>query len=170
MGKFKSMVDIPKRLAQFRRKYNFLDDVEISYYPEPEALLSTGEGKAVIPLVAIVEGRVRILMSDLLTNFLCHFKVCPDQCTPNVFRIISSVDTFNKRLRLSLSKHDINYVYSFQDSKTSRYYFKIRHGEVRLISDLPNSDREIEGDYLIVSGNWYPNGIHCPTSEGTGSG
>ena len=29
----------------------------------------------VIPLVAIVEGRVSIPMSDLLTNFLRHFKV-----------------------------------------------------------------------------------------------
>ena len=95
-------------------------------------------------------------MSDLLTNFLCHFKVCLDQCIPNVFRIVSSVDTLNKRLGLELTEHDINYVYSFHDSKTSGYYFKIQHGEVRLISGLLDSDKEIEGDYLIISGNWYP--------------
>ena len=77
-------------------------------------------------------------MNDLLTNFLRHFKVCTDQCTPNVFRIISSVDTLNKRLELNLTEHDINYVYSFQDNKTSGYYFKIWHEEVRLISSLPN--------------------------------
>ena len=115
MGKFRSMVDTPERLAEFRRKYNFPDDVEVSYCLKSKAILLKGEDRAVIPLVAIVEGRVRIPMSDLLTNFLRHFKVCLDQCIANVFRIISSVDILNKRLKLNLTEHDINYVYSFQD-------------------------------------------------------
>ena len=72
----------------------------------------------VIPLVAIVEGGVRIPMSDLLPNFLCHFKVCPNQCTPNVFRIVSRIETLNKRLELKLTEHNINFIYSFQDGKT----------------------------------------------------
>ena len=95
MGKFKPIVDTHERLAEFRRKYNFLDDVKVSYCPKSEVILSRGEGKVVIPLVAIVKGGVRIPMSDLLTNFLHRFKVYPDQCTPNVFRIVSSVDVFN---------------------------------------------------------------------------
>ena len=125
MGKFKSMVDTLERLAEFRRKYNFPDDVEVSYCLESEAILSRGEGRVVIPLVSIVKGGVRIPMSDLLTNLLCHFKVCPNQCTPNVFRIVSSGDTLNKRLELKLTEHNINFIYSFQDSKTSEFYFKI---------------------------------------------
>ena len=56
-------------------------------------------------------------------------------------------------LELKLTEHDINYIYSFQDTKTSGYYFKIWHREVRLISGLPDSDKETEGDYLIVSRN-----------------
>ena len=40
MGKFKSMVDTPERLAKFRTKYNFPDDVEVSYCLESEAILS----------------------------------------------------------------------------------------------------------------------------------
>ena len=78
------MVDTPESLREFRRKYNFLEDVEVRYCPETEAILFRGEGRVVIPLVAIVKGEVRIPMSDLLTNFLHYFKVCPDQCTPNV--------------------------------------------------------------------------------------
>jgi len=39
MGKFKSMVDTLERLAQFTRKYNFPDDVEVSYCPKAEAIL-----------------------------------------------------------------------------------------------------------------------------------
>ena len=79
MRKFKSMVDTPKSLREFRRKYNFLEDVEVRYCSESEAILSRGEGRVVIPLVVIVEGGVRIPMCDLLANFLCNFKVCPNQ-------------------------------------------------------------------------------------------
>jgi len=39
-------------------------------------------------------------MSDLLVRFLRHFKLCPDQYAPNVFRIVSCVDQLNKRLGL----------------------------------------------------------------------
>ena len=147
------MVDTPENLGEFRRKYNFLDDVEVRYCSKSEVILSRREGRVIIPLIAIVEGGVRIPMSDLLTNFLHHFKVCPDQCTPNIFRIVSSIDILNKRLKLKLTEHDINYIYSFQYSKTSGFYFKIHHGEVKLISSLPDSDKETEGDNLIVSGN-----------------
>ena len=170
MGKFKPMVDTHESLRKFRRKYNFPEDVEVRYCPKSETILSKGEGRVVIPLVAIVEGGFRIPMSDLLTNFLRHFKVCPDQCTPNVFRIVNSVDTLNKKLGLKLTEHDINYIYSFQDSKTSKFYFNIWHGEVRLISSLIDFDKEIEGDYLVVSGNWYPSEIHYPTSAGKAGG
>lgn len=116
MGKFRPMVYTSKSLREFRRNYNFPEDVEVRYCLKFEAILSRGEGRVVIPLVAIVEGGVRIPMSDLLTNFLCHFKVCPDQCTFNVFRIVSSVDTLNKKLGLKLTEHDINYIFSSQDS------------------------------------------------------
>ena len=53
MKKFKSVVGTSKRLAEFRRKYDLPDDVEVSYYPESKAILSRGEGRVVIPLVAI---------------------------------------------------------------------------------------------------------------------
>ena len=109
-------------------------------------------------------------MSDFLTNFLRHFKVCPDQCTFNAFRVVSSIDKLNERLCLKLTEHDINYIYSFQESKTLRFYFKIRHGEVRLILGFPDSNKETVGDYLIISGNWYPNGICCPTTAGRAGG
>lgn len=62
------------------------------------------------------------------------------------------------------------YIYSFQDSKTLGFYFKIQHMEVRLISGLPDSNKETEEDYLVISGNWYPSGIHCATVMGKADG
>lgn len=149
MGKFKSMVDTPERLVEFKRPYEIPEDVEVSYCPESEVEFSRGEGRVIIPLVAFVKGEVRIPMNRLLTNFLRHFKVFPDQCTPNVFRVVSNVNELNQRLGLNLIEHDINYVYSFQDSKTSRFYyktsgfyFKTRHREVRLTLGLSDSVKE----------------------------
>ena len=91
-------------------------------------------------------------MSKLLTNFLRHFKICPDQCTPNIFRVVSSVAELSRRLRLNLTEHDINWIKNCQDSATLGFYFKCVHGEVRLISCLLNFDKEIEGDFLIITG------------------
>lgn len=149
MGKFKSMVDTPERLVEFKRPYEIPEDVEVSYCPESEVEFSRGEGRVIIPLVAFVKGEVRIPMSRLLTNFLRHFKVFSDQCTPNMFRVVSNVNELNQRLGLNLIEHDINYVYSFQDSKTSRFYyktsgfyFKTRHREVRLTLGLSDSVKE----------------------------
>ena len=75
-----------------------------------------------------------------------------------------------KNLRLKLVEHDITYIYSFQDNKTSGFYLKIWHREGRLILGLLNFDKETEGDYLIISGNWYSNGIHCTISTGKAGG
>lgn len=45
MAKFKPMVDTPERLAKFRRKYNFPEDVDVSYCSESKAILSRGKAK-----------------------------------------------------------------------------------------------------------------------------
>lgn len=87
-----------------------------------------GEGIVVITLEAFVERGNRILMSKLLTNFLRHFKLCPDQCTPNIFRVVSSIAELNGRLSLNLIGDDINFVCSFQDSKILGFYFKTWEG------------------------------------------
>lgn len=141
---FRSMVDTLEGLVEFRRLYEIPNNVGASYCPESKVDFQRGEGRVVIPLVAFVGG-VRIPISDLSRNFFRNFKVCLDQCTPNIFRVISCVVKLKKRLNLSLIEHDINFVYSFQDSRTSGFYLKTQHGEVRLISCLPNSNKKTGG-------------------------
>ena len=50
----------------------------VSYYPKSKVDFVEGEGKVVIPLVVFVKGEVKIPISNLLTNFLRHFNICPD--------------------------------------------------------------------------------------------
>lgn len=144
IGKFRSMVDALESLVKFRRLYEIPNNVGVSYCLESKVGFRRGEGRVVIPLVAFAR-RVRIPMSDLLRNFLRRFKVCSDQCTSNMFRLISFIVELNRRLSLSLIEHDINFVYSFQDNRTSGFYLKTQHREVRLISCLPDSNKEMKG-------------------------
>ena len=60
-----------------------------------------------------------------LPIFYSILKFAPTSVPLNVFRVVNSVDTLNKMLGLKLTEHDINYIYSFQDSKTFEFYFKI---------------------------------------------
>ena len=44
------------------------------------------------------------------------------------------------------------------------FYLKSRSPVVKLISCLPKSNKGMEDDYLIASGEWH-DGLHCPTQE-----
>ena len=60
----------------------------------------------------------------------------------------------NERLRLKLTKHDINYMYNCQilsksDSSKSDWYLNAQNGPIRLISYLPNLNKPTEGGYDV---------------------
>lgn len=117
-------------------------------------------------MIAFVEGRMRILMGKVTRDFLCLFRLCPTQCALNLFRILGSVDALNDKMGVSLTHHDANWVYSCQDSKETGYYFKIRVPAVRLISCLPETNKGMDEDFLIVLGEWH-DGLHRLTKDGT---
>ena len=75
------------------------------------------------------------------------------------------MDALNEKMGVNLTHHDVNSVYNCQHLKSMGYYLKTRALEVRLISYLPESNKGMDQDFLIVSDEWY-NGLHCPTREG----
>ena len=58
----------------------------------------------------------------------------------------------------NLTWHDMNWVYNYQTS----YYFRCRVPTIRLISYIPDSNKGMDEDFLIVFGEWH-DGLHCPT-------
>ena len=88
---------------------------------------------------------------------------------PNMFRILKSVDTLNEKMGLGLTHHDVNWIYNLYHLKEQRYYLKSRYAEIRLIHYLPNSNKGLNKDFLIVSREWY-DGLPCSTREGTPGG
>ena len=54
---------------------------------------------------------------------------------------------------VKLFHHDANWLYSCQNSKETGYYLKTKVPVVRLISCLPETNKGMDEDYLIVSGD-----------------
>ena len=117
-------------------------------------------GRVVIPMIAFIEGDLRIPMGRVTRDFLIAHKLCPIQCATNIFRILGSVDALNEKMGVNLTHHDINWVYNSQHLKGQGYYLKARVLKVRLISCLLDINKGMDKDFLIVLGEWH-DGLHC---------
>ena len=115
--------------------------------------------------MAVLDGRVRFPVDLLLVSTLRYYGLCPNQLPPNFYRVISCVNRLNHTFDLQLDHHDINHMYSLCENKTSNYYLKTRDSRVRLISCLPNSNRNSAGEFVRVHGNWFVKEIPCPLSQ-----
>ena len=167
MGRFASLVDSNEKIEQFKVKYKIPSDVFIRYSNEEEYYTKRETGEVVIPMIAFIEGGMKIPMGTVTRDYLRAFRLAPTQCAPNVFRILGSIDALNEKMNLGLTHHDVNWVYNLHYlSKKEEYYLKSRYPQVRLIQCLPESNKGLKDDFLIVSGNWH-DGLPCPTREGT---
>jgi len=72
-------------------------------------------------------------------------------------------------MEVNLTHHDVNWVYNCQYLKDIGYYLKTKVPSVRLILCLPKSNKGLDQDFLIVSGEWH-DGLHYPTLDGKPSG
>ena len=159
------LLDTPGSLAIFRQKFDIPGDVEVAYYHKSEITLHKGQGTAFFPLMAVLEGGVRFLVDLLVVSTFRYYGLCPDQLPPIFYRVVSCVNRLNHTFDLQLDHHDINHMYSLCGNKSSNYYLKTRDNQVRLISYLPNSNRNLTGEFVRVRGNWCAGEIPCPLSR-----
>ena len=108
-------------------------------------------------------------MGKVTRDFLINFRLSPTQCSPNLFRVLNSVDMINQKMGTNLTWHEVNWSYNSQKGKKTSYYFKCRVPYFRLISCIPKSNKGMEEDWLIISGEWH-DGLHCPTQDREPSG
>ena len=120
-------------------------------------------------MIAFIEERMTIPMSTVTRDYLKAHRLAPTQCTPNMFRILGCVDALNERMGLNLTHHDVNWVYNLHHLTGQGYYLKSRYPEVRLIQCLPDSNKGLNKDFLIVSEEWH-DGLPCPTRKGKPGG
>ena len=160
-GKLARYVNTSQAMAVFRRHYGVLDDVHLEYRFWENAL--TGEpGDLILPLVAIIEGGVRFPIDTLLADFLDYFHLRPSQISPNIFRIVMGVVELNRRLGLNLTVHDIIATYSLRTTQHEAFSLRPRDVNNTLVNSLPDTNKEMTDDFLLVRGNWYYPGHRCP--------
>jgi hypothetical protein len=164
-GKLARYVNTPEAMERFRRHYGVPDDVYLEYRFWENAI--TGEhGDIIIPLVAIIEGGVRFPIDPLLADFLDYFRISPTQISPNIFRIVNGVAELNRRLGFNLTVHDIIATYFLRTTQHEAFSLRPRDVNNTLVNSLPNTNKEMTDDFLLVRGNWYFPGHRCPTTDG----
>ena len=84
-------------------------------------------------MITFIEEGMRIPMGMVTKDYLRAHRLAPTQCAPKIFRILGSVDTFNERMGLNLTHHDVNWIYNLHHLTGQGYYLKSRYPEVRLI-------------------------------------
>ena len=108
MVKLKKLVETEEAMEKFIAEYGIPPNVSLRHCKEGEWHLERRIGEVVIPLLAFVEGGMRIPMGPIMRSYLRHFRLAPTQCAANMFRILSCVDALNKKMGLRLTHHDVN--------------------------------------------------------------
>ena len=117
MGRFKSLVDSEEGIENFRVQYKIPPKVGIRYCKEGQWHADRQEGEVVIPMIAFIEGGIKIPMGVVTRDYLKAHRLAPIQCAPNMFRILDSVDTLNEKRGLGLTHHDVNWIYNLHKLK-----------------------------------------------------
>ena len=159
MGKFKSLVDSSADMEGFTAKYHIPQGVGLEYCSSNQILTKRETGQVVIPMIAFIEGGMTIPMGRITRDYLHDHRLAPHQCIANMFQILGCVDAWNEQMNLGHSWHDVVHLYECYCLSES-YYQKSRSEEVRLISCLPKSNKDLKGDYLIVSRAWHDD-LYC---------
>ena len=100
-----------------------------------------------------------------MSDFLLFFRICPTQCSPNLFKVVNSIAWLNKKMSINLTHHNINWVYNCHDNSSSRYYLRTRNSPIKSIFCLLETNKGLNKDYLIISRNRHDR-LHCPVRDG----
>ena len=167
--RLRKLVDTKEAMEKFIVDYRIPSNVSLRHCKMEEWHLLRRTGVVVIHILTFVEGGMRIPMGSVMKSYLRHFRLAPTQCAANVFRILDCMDALNEKMGLRLTLHNVNWCYNLQNLKGKSYYVKTRDDRVRLIQCLPNSNKGLNKDFLIVSGEWH-DGLPCPMVEGEPGG
>ena len=77
MGKFKKLVEIEEAMEKFIIDYRIPPNIGLRYCEEGEWHFRRQEGEVVIPIIAFIEGGMRIPMGSVMRDYLRHFRLAP---------------------------------------------------------------------------------------------
>ena len=103
MGRLAHLVDSPVGMEGFRALYQISRRVSLLYCPPGGWINLRREGEVVIPMIAFMEGGMRLPMRRVTRDYLIAHRIYPHQCAPNLFKVLGSVDTLNEQMGLGLT-------------------------------------------------------------------
>ena len=77
MGRFTPLVDSEEGLENFRAQYRIPPEVAIRYCKEGQWHENMQEGEIVIPMIAFIEGGMRIPMGKVTRDYLRAHRLTP---------------------------------------------------------------------------------------------
>lgn len=131
---FAYLLKTKENVASFKASFNIPRDVEILYCDKGDIEDQRRPYVVFFPLMSILEGGARFLVNPLLLKTLSFYGLSLDQCLPNFYKVVSCVGQLKHLYGLSLTHHDINFMYSIQGSLNLEYYLQTRSTMVWLIS------------------------------------
>ena len=111
MGRFNHLVDSHTKIEAFKAKYHIPQRVALWYCAPDQLLTHREEGEVIIPMIAFIEGGMMLLMGRITRDYHINHRLCPYMCTPNLFKVLGSVDALNEHLGLGLTWHDVVHMY-----------------------------------------------------------
>ena len=91
-----------ENIESFKVQYRIPLRVSIRYCKEGEWREKMQEGEVIIPIIAFIEGGMRIPMGTVIRDYLRAHRLAPTQYAPNMLRILGSVDALNEKMSLNL--------------------------------------------------------------------
>ena len=82
----------------FRARYHIPQGVSLWYCTPDQVLIHRNEREVVIPMIAFIEKGMTLPMGRITRDYLIAYRLCPHQCSPNLFRVLGSVDTLNEQM------------------------------------------------------------------------
>ena len=73
MGRFKKLVESKEAMEKFVANYKIPNIVGLRYYKEGDWHIMRREGEVVIPIIAFLEGGMRLPMRPMVRGYLRHF-------------------------------------------------------------------------------------------------
>ena len=77
MGRFKRLVELEEAMEKFIADYRIPNTVGLRYCKESELHIMRQKGEVVIPIIAFLEGGMRIPMGPVMRDYLRHFRLAP---------------------------------------------------------------------------------------------
>ena len=162
------LVNTEDSMARFRSLYQIPPSVSLTYCNSGDFPI-INRGEIILPIMAIIEGGVRVPLHSFLIDFLQTVNATPSQISVNTFRIIMGVIAINRLLDVNLTTREILAVYQYRcpgEKSSTLCHLTARKVHEKLMNGLPSSNKGYEKDYLRVRGEWFSGNSVCRSEYG----